>query len=233
MWENQDMEWFNWIGLIYVIAILLPNVVFALLKKVDFHNVFENKLLGVLEQIGRYGSMAFMVFNIPYTYFGFFFEGGFWVYIIVNAVLIIAYWLGWIFLASKHPILKAYVLSIVPSAVFLFSALMLRNLPLLITAAIFSYAHITISLENAYQKTKGNRLFRMMILLFSLSFFGLVFGASFHEYRLHPEIASNYEVGVAMGIAFLSISLAFLIVGSILLLIIIHKKRISDSAKID
>lgn len=225
------MGWFNWFGLMVVLAILLPNVIFVLLKKVSFKNAFENRFLNVLEQIGRYGSMALMVFNIPYAYYGFFFEGGFWVYIIVNAVLLLVYWLGWIFLSKKHPIIKSYVLSIVPSAVFVFSALMLRNLPLLITAVIFSYAHITISLENAYQKTKGNRLFRMMIMLFSLSFIGLVFGASFHEYRLHPETVANYEAGVAMGIAFLSISVAFLIGGVILLFIMIHKKRAGDSSK--
>ena len=45
------------------------------------------KTLQLFEQIGRYGCIAFMVFNIPFTYFGFWFDKAMLVYAIVNSVL--------------------------------------------------------------------------------------------------------------------------------------------------
>jgi len=209
-----------------VIGILLPNLVFSLLKKIDFKNVFKNRVLMVFEQIGRYGSMVLMVFNIPYTYYGFFFDGALWVYIASDAVLVILYWAGWMFFSNnKHPIVKAYVLSIIPSVLFIFSGLLLRNIPLIVLSACFAYPHIAISLNAAYRRENGDRFRRLAVLSFGLAFLCLVFGASFHGERLHPEFESAYGIGVMMGIVCLSFGLAFVVFGVTFAIIRTLRKR--------
>ena len=59
------MGWFNYYGLAIVAIILIPNIISAVVDKGSFENKFSNKTVLVLEQTGRYGCMAFTVFNIP------------------------------------------------------------------------------------------------------------------------------------------------------------------------
>ena len=61
------MGWFNYYGLIAIVIIMIPNIVCSFVDKEAFASKFENKALIILEQIGRYGCMLFMVFNVPYT----------------------------------------------------------------------------------------------------------------------------------------------------------------------
>lgn len=65
------MQWFNFYGLIFVAVILVPNLIFALKCKNGFLNSWHNKAVESAEQIGRFGCFGFMIFNIPYTYWGF------------------------------------------------------------------------------------------------------------------------------------------------------------------
>ena len=81
------MNWFNYYGLIFVAVILIPNVIFAIKCKDGFENKWKNKAVETAEQIGRFGSFIFMIFNIPKTYFGFWFDGGFIAYIVVESLL--------------------------------------------------------------------------------------------------------------------------------------------------
>ena len=138
------MDWFNYIGLIIVAAILTPNIVYALKHDHPDNNGIP-KALAVLENIGRYGCMVFMVFNIPYTWFPLFIEGGLVVYIVVNAVLAVAYIVLFIAFWNKSGMAKAMLLSVIPSLIFLFSGIMLISLPLLLFATLFAYSHVFIS----------------------------------------------------------------------------------------
>lgn len=70
------MDWFNIYGLIFVATLLVPNIVYGALHR-DVQPPKCGKVLEICEQIGRYGAMACMVFNIPYVVFGFWFAGGF------------------------------------------------------------------------------------------------------------------------------------------------------------
>jgi len=143
------MGWFNWYGLIIIAVIFIPNILCAVLDKNAFVNKFSNKFLTVTEQIGRYGCMAFMVFNIPYTYFNFWFSCAIYVYFAVNGFLLVFYCLGWIIFRKSRSIIKALWLSVTPSLIFVFSGIMLASVPLLVCAVIFSVAHILISVKNA------------------------------------------------------------------------------------
>lgn len=143
------MGWFNYIGLVAVCAILVPNIIFAIKCKDGFNNVYNNKAVETIEQVGRFSCFGFMVFNIPYTYFGFWFQNAFWIYVGVEACLCAVYCIGWVVLWSKPGILRALLLSITPSLMFMFGGIMLTNIPLICAAAIFAPAHILISYKNA------------------------------------------------------------------------------------
>lgn len=140
---------FNYYGLIIIVLILLPNIAFAALNKDGFKNAYENKPLEICEQIGRFGCFILMIVNVPYTYFGFRFNYALAAYLAVNGALTLVYLLGWIVLWKKPGVLRALLLSITPSAIFLFSGVMLTNVPLSVLAVLFAITHITLSYKNA------------------------------------------------------------------------------------
>ncbi len=144
------MNWFNYVGLIFIFIIMVPNIIFGIVNKNGFNNTYKNKVIEQLEQVGRFGCFGLMIFNIPYTYFNFWFKGALYVYIIVGSVLVIIYCIGWIVCWNKYLLFRAYILSIIPSILFLFCGVMLLYMPLIFFSVIFSIFHITISLKNAY-----------------------------------------------------------------------------------
>lgn len=143
------MDRFNIYGLIIMIVIMIPNAFYSMKCKDGFESLWENKVIYLLEQIGRFGCFGLMVFNIPFTWFGFWFETALYVYIGVNALLLLFYCLIWIICFSKNTVFRALTLSIIPSVIFLFSGIMLLNIPLIVMAVVFAPCHITISYKNA------------------------------------------------------------------------------------
>ena len=89
------MEWFNPFGLVFITVIMIPNIVFAIRCKDGFANNYKNKTVALVEQIGRFGCFGFMIFNIPGTWFGWWSDETFALYIIINAVLVVLYCLAW------------------------------------------------------------------------------------------------------------------------------------------
>ena len=142
------MDWFNWVGLIFMVAIMSLNIVYAVKKKEDFSNKVNKSWL-LFEQIGRYGCMAFMIFNLPYTYFNFWFESAFLMYVIVNAILVLLYAVIFIATWNTKSLFKVISLSILPSLIFLFSGILLLNIPLMVFSVIFTVCHVTVSIKNA------------------------------------------------------------------------------------
>lgn len=139
------MNWFNYIGLIFVVLLLIPNIIFAIKNKTGQKTT--SKVMEVFEQIGRYGSMIFMIFNIPYTYFGFYLDCGQLLYIITDSLLLTAYYLSWIIFWKKDCLTKSLLLSIIPSTLFVISGILLANIPLIIFSVIFTGFHISISVK--------------------------------------------------------------------------------------
>lgn len=128
---------------------MIPNIIYGITHKDGVVNTFKNKIVIMLEQIGRYACMLFIVFNIPYTWTGFYFMFAETVYLIVNAILIIAYCITWIVTWKRTGIVKALLLSIIPSLIFIFSGIMIASIPLIIFSVIFTVTHILISVKNA------------------------------------------------------------------------------------
>ena len=143
------MEWFNVFGLIFITSIMIPNIIFAIKCKNDVENCYRNKAIEVIEQIGRFGCFGFMIFHIPGTWFGWWSDEAFAVYIIVNTLLISLYCAAWIIYWKKNCIFKALALSSLPSVSFLFSGIISRSVPLIFAALLFAPAHIFLSYQNA------------------------------------------------------------------------------------
>ena len=54
------MNWFNGYGLLFVLLLLVPNVIFAWTHNDGFKNRYHNRLLETLEQVGRFSCFDFM-----------------------------------------------------------------------------------------------------------------------------------------------------------------------------
>ena len=143
------MEWINIFGLVFIAIIMIPNIVFAIKCKDGFENKWNNKSVEIVEQVGRFGCFGFMVINIPGTWFGWWSDNAFSIYLIVNMVLIIFYCGIWMICFRKNTVFRALALSIIPSVIFLFSGIMSRSILLIITSLLFAPAHILISYKNA------------------------------------------------------------------------------------
>ena len=142
------MGWFNYYGLIAVVIILVPNILFAIFDKAKSALRPQNKVFLILEQIGRYGCMGFMIFNIPCTYFNFWFDGALLAYLIGGGVLLLVYCLGWTVFKNGKSLASRLWLSITPAVLFAFCGIMLLSIPLLICSVLFAVGHIYISIKN-------------------------------------------------------------------------------------
>ena len=142
------MGWFNIFGLVFIVVIMIPNIVFAIICKEAFENKWSNKVVELLEQIGRYGCFGFMIFNVPGTWFGWWSDEAFAIYLIVDSLLIVLYCIIWVICWKKNNVFRALALSIIPAVVFMFSAVMSRSILLIIASMLFAPTHIMISYKN-------------------------------------------------------------------------------------
>lgn len=142
------MEWLNVFGLVMVAVIMIPNILFAMKCKDGFVNKWNNKSAETVEQIGRFGCFGFMIINIPGTWFGWWSDEAFAVYLVVDAVLVTLYCVIWAVCFRKSSVFRALALSIIPSVLFLFSGIMSRSILLTIAAVLFAPSHILISYQN-------------------------------------------------------------------------------------
>lgn len=143
------MEWINISGLLFIVIIMIPNIVFAVKCKEGFDNKWNNKLVETIEQIGRFGCFGFMIIHIPGTWFGWWSDEAFAIYLIVDILLVVLYCIIWIGCFKKSSIFRALALSVIPSIIFLFSGIMSRSVLLIIASIIFAPSHIAISYKNA------------------------------------------------------------------------------------
>ena len=137
----------NVFGLIFMVFILVPNVVFALRCRDGFEYTRTSRALELLEQIGRYGCFAFMI--VPGPGFGFSSDEALALYLIVDALLVAAYCAIWIVCFRKPGIFRALSLSILPSILFLFSGVMSHSILLTLSSLVFAPCHIAISYQSA------------------------------------------------------------------------------------
>ena len=117
----------------------------AIKCKDGFDNKWNNKYVEVTEQVGRLGCFGFMIINIPGTWFGWWSDEAFALYLIVDTILVMLYCAIWIICFKKNSVFRALALSIIPSMLFLFSGIMSRSVLLIIASVLFAPSHIVIS----------------------------------------------------------------------------------------
>ena len=147
------MDWFNLTGLIFVVVLLIPNIIYAATNKDGFAGEYHNKLVETGEQIGRFGCFILMFIQPSFLTLGYIYDGAQALYLILGIVLLALYCGGWIVFRKGNCIAKALTLSILPSVLFLESSILTLNIPLIVLSVVFAICHITIS----YKNTAGNK----------------------------------------------------------------------------
>lgn len=138
---TTEPGWFSAFGLMVVVLMLIPNCIYAL-KHREQSAISQNRLLTVLEQIGRYGCMVFMVINpIPVRPS----LAGYLTYVIGSIVLLTAYWLVWALYFRKDARWKRLTLAVLPSLLFLLCGAARQHWLLLVCAVLFGAGHISIT----------------------------------------------------------------------------------------
>jgi len=137
----------NIYGLIIMAIVMIPNIIFAIKEK-NFESKYHNKVVEIIEQIGRFGSMGLMIFNIPLLEFGYWFNNGKIVYMALTGVLAVLYCFVWFLYFRKSTMEKAMSLAIIPTIIFLFSGIVQGKVLLIITAILFGIGHIIITYNN-------------------------------------------------------------------------------------
>lgn len=145
-------KYMNYWGLVFVIVILIPNIVFAATCTDGFENRYQNKLVEILEQIGRFGCFISMFVTIPFLCKGYWFKQGETIYLILGVLLVVLYCFGWVVFWKEDSIRKSLYLSIIPALLFVESGIISGNILLLVFAVIFAPCHILISYMNAVLK---------------------------------------------------------------------------------
>ncbi|MBA4685954.1 MAG: hypothetical protein H2184_02285 [Candidatus Galacturonibacter soehngenii] len=148
---NLGSSWINYSGLIIVICILIPNIIYFIKNsqnKAQSNLVSMNKGITLIEQLGRYMSMFFIVFNVGILEYGFSSFQTLAAYYLGNIILVIAYWIIWIMYFMNKSLLKSMALAIIPTVIFLLSGVTKRKYLLVISAIIFGISHIIITYKS-------------------------------------------------------------------------------------
>jgi len=137
----------NLLGFIIVAIMLIPNIIYGIKFK-DVENKCTNRAMNIIEQVGRYGSMALMVLPLFVWKFGFSSVFMMLVYVFGNGILLLMYLIIWVFYFKKQTMKKAMALAIIPTCIFLLSGLTLYHWILVAAAVIFGIGHIYVTYQN-------------------------------------------------------------------------------------
>lgn len=144
---SLNMSWLNLFGLILIILLLIPNIIYAIKYKNQI-NKCTNTTMNILEQVGRYGCMFLMIFNIGILEFGFSSVTMLLIYLIGSLALIVSYWICWMIFFVKPAFRIQIALAIIPTLLFLLSGITSRNYLLIIFAILFGIGHIYVTAQN-------------------------------------------------------------------------------------
>ncbi len=143
----MSFGWINVFGAIIVVLMLVPNVVYALKNRGE-ENRCTNRWMNLLEQIGRYGCIAFMWFPLLVGKFSFRSVPEMTLYLGGNGALLAVYWFVYARYLRERTRQRALTLAVVPACIFLMSGLLLRHWLLVIFALFFAVGHIYVTTQN-------------------------------------------------------------------------------------
>ena len=141
------MDWLNLPGLMAMVALLVPNLLYAARHPIA-KNLCHSRLLPILEQVGRYGCMLLMCVRLPLLTYT---QGApAWSIVWLSLVtpLLFVYWLAWMAYFRRQNARTAILLAVVPALVFFISGLLWLSIPLMVLALVFGVAHTLITRAN-------------------------------------------------------------------------------------
>lgn len=137
----------NLLNAVIVIIMMVPNLIYA--GKGGEDQKTPNKLTAVIEQVGRYGSMALMILPLGVWKFGFPSVAAMLVYLFGNGVCLLAYLTVWAFYFKKKTFHRAMALAILPVCMFGLCGICLHHWLLVAAAALFGIGHLRITYQNS------------------------------------------------------------------------------------
>lgn len=155
----MEFGWINIFGICIVAIMMIPNVIYA--RKTantntdsadidnaeadiaDNENIKLNMFLNVLEQNGRFLCILLMIVPLVVQEFAFDSKNLFIIYLIGNISLLLAYLIEWIFYFKNKTLIRALVLAIIPTCIFVFNGITLKHWLLVVIAIIFGIGHIS------------------------------------------------------------------------------------------
>lgn len=140
-------HWFSLTGLILVLLILAPNIVYAI-KHPHSENRCTSRLMNILEQIGRYGCILLTVFDFGFLEFGYSLLSIVISCLLGSAALLLAYWICWIPFFRKPGKRLALALAVLPACIFLLHGIARQDIPLIAAAILFGIAHSYVTSNN-------------------------------------------------------------------------------------
>ncbi len=143
----MEFGWLNVFGAGIVILMLAPNVVYALRHR-DEENLCTNKLMNLVEQIGRYACIVLMWFPLMVWKFGFSNKIAMITYFFGNGVLLLAYWIVFLLYMKEQSRDRAVALAVIPACIFLISGISLGHWLLVCFAVLFAIGHIYVTIRN-------------------------------------------------------------------------------------
>lgn len=148
-----EFEWgfINTYNAVIVVLLLIPNIIYELKHKNEELPEYHNRVLVIVEQVGRYASMFLMLFPIGVVGFEFGYNPSddFVLRLLLDIVLIAAYYIFWGMYVKKKTMTRSMFLAIVPALIFLFAGILLHHWFLVIAAVLFGIGHIYITFRSA------------------------------------------------------------------------------------
>ena len=143
----MEFGWINVFGGSIVILLMVPNIVYAIKNK-DGKNLCTNRLMNIIEQIGRYSCIVLMWLPLSVWEFGFANVAEMMLYLAGNGVLLVVYLIIFTVYFKVKKAKLALVLAVLPVCIFLLSGLLLRHWLLVGSAILFGIGHIYVTHKN-------------------------------------------------------------------------------------
>ena len=133
-------SWISVWGLIIVLLLLLPNLLFVV-KKQGTSEHYEKGIVDHLQKITRITTMLLMIFQFDVFSNGFHSVLAFLIYFYGNVILVVLYWILWIVYKKNQADSVRKVLIEIPCVIYILSALTWQHWVLLASAIIFTVCH--------------------------------------------------------------------------------------------
>ncbi len=146
------MDNLSFYGLIVMILMLIPNIIYALLTRGQAKKAVS--VPAIIENIGKFGSIVTMAYTFGFTTVENLPRNKLAVWILCITVLLEVYFVFWLIYYLKGK-LFSIPLSTIPCAVFILTGIITVNIPLICFAAVFAVFHICDNIKNMQNHKKN------------------------------------------------------------------------------